>query len=88
MATMIKVTVGSNSSKNDVIVSSAATPKTVLTQNGVKYERAQVFIDGVVATTDMMNTTLEELGYKPTSDGSSSGYIIAVVKADSARLAA
>jgi len=75
---MIRVTVGTNTSRETIIVQESATPKQVLTQAGARFETATIHLDGAVLKVDEMNKPLSELGV------SESCTLIAVTKTDNA----
>lgn len=75
---MIRVTVGTNTTRQTLIVQESATPKAVLTQAEVRYETATIHLDGAVLKAAEMNTPLAELGV------TDSCTLIAVVKTDNA----
>lgn len=71
---MIKVTVGTTTSRTAVIVEDSKTPKQVLEDTGVDFSAAIVHLDGSALDTKSMNTSFAELNCKETA------YLIAVVK--------
>lgn len=77
---MIKVTVGNNTSRENVIVPITATPRQVLEENGIDYSRGQMTIDGCPMRPGDFDKTFGDLGIK--EDGKC--FLLSVVKADNA----
>jgi len=76
---MIKVTLGSNCERKQVVVPETTTVKEVFQNNNVDYMTGAIFLDGAPITGGQMNMTLAELHV------SDSCYLIVTVKSDGAR---
>ena len=75
---MIKVTVGNNVSRSNVIVDENTTLKEVLEQAGVDYTRGSITLDGATVMAGGLNKTFAEYGVQE------SCYLLNVAKADNA----
>ena len=75
---MISVTVGTNLSRETIIVPPATTIKKVLEENHVNYEKASLHLDGAVLKSGEINKTLADFGITERCS------IIAVTKIDNA----
>lgn len=78
---MIRVIVGTNTSRETVIVDEAtATPKSVLVDQSVDFTRATISLDGASLPVQQMNQTFADLNIPADSQV----YLIATVKIDTA----
>ena len=75
---MIKVTVGSNFSRNTVIVDSDTTLRQVLEDNGVDYTRGMTNLDGAMLGAGDLDKTFEDFGITARC------YLLNVIKQDNA----
>ena len=75
---MIKVTVGSNFSRNTVIVDSDTTLRQVLEDNGVDYTRGMTNLDGAMLGVGDLDKTFEDFGITERC------YLLNVIKQDNA----
>lgn len=75
---MIRVTVGNNLSRTNVIVSEDTTLKQVLTDNGIDYSRGGLTLDGASLKPGDIDKTFAAIGV------TESCYLLQVVKADNA----
>lgn len=75
---MFSITVGSNTSRRNVMVSNEQTVKEVLRAEGIDFSTSVIYIDGATAQPGDINKTVGELGL---DDGST---IISVTKLDCA----
>ena len=74
---MIKVTVGTNTSREDVIVEKTSTIRSVLENQGISYSNAIMHLDGSPLKPGDMDKTFEEIGIAETC------FLIAATKLDS-----
>lgn len=74
----IRIKIGTNTDRRNVVVASNLTPKEVLSDNEIDFSTATVHLDGATLSSTQMNQTLEELG--ATDDS----FLIAVVKMNNA----
>lgn len=75
---MLKVTIGTNTSRKAVVVSPDKTLRDVLTENGVNLNVGKLMIDGGAINANQLDQTLAEIGVQDNA------YIISVAKADNA----
>lgn len=75
---MIRVTVGTATRQDDVLVSEDQTPKQVLQNQKIEYATATVHLDGEIMDATRMNKSFTDLGIKDEC------MLIAVVKASNA----
>lgn len=75
---MIKVTVGNNVSRQNIIIDENTTLKEVLEQAGVDYTRGSITLDGATVMAGGLNKTFAEYGV------TESCYLLNVAKADNA----
>lgn len=75
---MIKVTIGTNMDRVEVMTTKTAVVKNLLEENNVDYTIGSIHFDGVALSAGDLNKTLEELGAKD------SCYLIVVLKSDCA----
>lgn len=75
----IRVTVGTNTSRKNVIVDNSTTLRRVLEDNEIDYSRANVNLDGASLNPGDMDKTFAELGI------TESCFLIASIKQDNAR---
>lgn len=75
---MVNVLIGTNTSREPIIVPETMTPKDIFNQQGIDYSRANVHLDGAALKAAEMNTSLADL--KITEKCT----LIAVVKGDNA----
>ena len=79
---MIKLTVGSNMNKKDIIVDeTTTTPAKALADNNVSTKGASLFLNGMPLGASDVSKPLAELG----CEADEAATLIAVVKADSAK---
>lgn len=76
---MIKVTVGTNTSRNTVIVPETTTLREIFEENNIEYSNALVTLDGCNLQAGSMDMSLEELNI------AESCFLIASIKQDNAR---
>lgn len=74
----IKVKIGSNMNRTEILVDSAKTLREVLEDNAVSYATSTIYVDGVTVPLGGMDKTLDELNLK---DGA---YIISATKTENA----
>lgn len=74
----IKVKIGSNMNRTEILVDSAKTLREVLEDNDVSYATSTIYVDGVTVPLGGMDKTLDELNLK---DGA---YIISATKTENA----
>jgi hypothetical protein len=75
----IRVTVGTNTSRKNVIVDASTTLRKVLEDNEIDYSRANVNLDGASLNPGDMDKTFADLGI------AESCFLIASIKQDNAR---
>ena len=75
----IRVTVGTNTSRKNVIVDSSTTLRNVLEENNIDYSRANVNLDGASLNPGDMDKSFADLGI------AESCFLIASIKQDNAR---
>ena len=75
----IRVTVGTNTSRKNVIVDSSTTLRNVLEDNNIDYSRANVNLDGASLNPGDMDKSFADLGI------AESCFLIASIKQDNAR---
>lgn len=75
---MLQIKVGTNTSRQTLIVPESDTPKDVLEKADVDYSIATIHLDGSVLSASEMNTSLSDLGI------TESAQLIAVVKQENA----
>lgn len=75
---MIKVTIGNNVKRENVIVDEETTLRDCLEANGVDYSRGTMHLDGSSLNPGDLDKTFEEFGIKR------SCFLLNVVKADNA----
>lgn len=75
---MVNVLVGTNTSRESVIVEETMTPKQIFEKQGIDYTRANVHLDGAALKASEMNTSLKDLKIEDKCT------LIAVVKGDNA----
>ena len=75
---MLQIKVGTNTSRQTLIVPESDTPKDVLEKADVDYGIATIHLDGSVLSASEMNTSLGDLGI------TESAQLIAVVKQENA----
>lgn len=75
---MVKVTVGTNTKRNSVVVDGDTKLKKVLQDEGIDYSRGTIHLDGATIKPGDLDKTFNDLGITETA------YLISVVKADSA----
>ncbi len=73
---MVKVTVGTNTSRRSVMVDPSRTLKSVLEENGIDYSRGGIHLDGLAVGGEGLNRSFTEHGI--TEDC----ILVAVVKGD------
>ena len=73
---MIKVTIGTNTSRSSVIVDPNKTLREVLEDNGVDYSTGTLHLDGVTLTPGQLDKSFAELGITEKC------FLINVVKGD------
>lgn len=76
---MIKVTIGTNTKRTNVIVPSNTTLRQVLEENDIDYSTGALHLDGASLKPGDLDSSFEELGI------TEKAYLINVVKADSAK---
>lgn len=59
---MIKVTIGTNTNRKEVIVDPSRTLKSVLDENGIDYSRGGIHLDGLSIAGADLNKTFTEHG--------------------------
>lgn len=74
----ITVTVGTNTTREKVLVDASKTPKEVLDASNVDYGTATIHLDGGVVGFEEMNKSFTQLGCGDTA------LLIAVIKSDNA----
>ena len=74
---MIKVTIGTNTSREDIIVGNDKTIREILEAQGINYSNTIMHLDGSPLKAGDMDKTLEEIGIKE------SCFLIAAAKLDS-----
>ena len=75
---MVKVTLGTNTSRKTVIAEKTAIIKDILTEYNVDYTTSTIHLDGVPVTASEMNSSFEDLGIVDTC------FLVGIVKADNA----
>ncbi len=75
---MVKVTIGNNMQRQEVIVESDATIREVLEENHIEYGMASMHLDGVSLRPGDFDKTFEDLGVTDHC------YLLAVTKTDNA----
>ena len=75
---MVKITIGTNTRRETVIVEETRTLKSVLEENNIPYGTATVCLDGAPLQPGELNKTFTDFGV------TESAYLLAVVKADNA----
>lgn len=75
----IRVTVGTNTSRKNVIVDNSKTLREVLEENEIDYSRANVNLDGASLNPGDMDKTFAELGITENC------FLIASIKQDNAK---
>lgn len=76
---MIKVTIGTNTKRTNVIVPSNTTLRQVLEENDIDYSTGALHLDGASLKPGDLDYSFEDLGI------TEKAYLINVVKADSAQ---
>jgi len=76
---MIRVTVGTNTSRKNVVVDETTTLRRVLEDNDVDYSRANVNLDGASLNPGDMDKSFSDLGITENC------FLIASIKQDNAR---
>ena len=75
---MIRVTIGNNTTRKNVIVDSNTTLRQALEANGIDYTHGAMMLDGVTLQPGAMDKTFAEFGI------AESCYLLSVQKADNA----
>lgn len=75
---MVKVFVGNNLTRNNVIVESTTTLRKVLEDNNVNYSRGVMHLNGAPLNSGDLDKTFEQMGVTETC------YLLNVTKADNA----
>lgn len=75
---MIKVYIGTNTDRNEVIVNENNSLKEILDANDINYNYGTIQVDGAIISMSKINDKISSLGAE---DGS---YILVVAKADNA----
>lgn len=75
---MIRVTVGNNVNRDNVIVNDQTTLRTVLEQQGVDYTRGSLTLDGSTLQPGALDKTFADFGVKEKC------FLMQIVKADNA----
>lgn len=73
---MIKVTVGTNTSRKSVMVNPTASVKSVLLENGIDYAKGGIHLDGLAIAGESLNKSFADHGI------SEDCILLSVVKAD------
>lgn len=73
---MIKVTIGTNTNRKEIIIDPARTLKSVLEENGIDYTAGGIFLDGLTVAGGELNKSFTEHGI------SEDCILISVVKGD------
>lgn len=71
---MIKVTIGTTTSRKQVVVEPTKTPKDVLNENDIAFDVAVIHMDGVPLSVSELNKSFEALGV------TESATLVAVIK--------
>lgn len=77
---MLKVVVGNNANREQVLVDENTQLRTVLEENEVNYTTGVLHLDGAPIQPGDLNKTFAQMGYT----GDAKVYLISVVKADNA----
>lgn len=80
---MIKVTVGNNVKRENVIINENTTLRSCLEDAGVDYTRGTTHLDGSSLNAGDLNKTFSEMGYTG-EEGKDKCFLLNVVKADNA----
>lgn len=75
---MVKIILGTNTSREELIVPKTTVLRTLLENNNVNYSVGTIHIDGCPIAQGDMDRTLEELNIKEKA------FIIAIIKSDNA----
>ena len=76
---MVKVTVGTNTNRNTVVVDGDTKLRKVLEDESIDYSKGTIHLDGASLKPGDLDKTFNDLGI------TEKAYLISVVKADSAR---
>lgn len=76
---MIKLTLGTNTSRKEIIVEETKTVKELLVENDIPLGVGTISLNGVPLTTTEINSTLKQL------DVQDRAFLVSVVKSDNAR---
>ena len=75
---MVRVTIGSNTKRNEVCVSESCTPRELFKEQGINISKGSIHLNGATLTPGQIDQSLEALGV------ADSCTLLSVVKGDAA----